>query len=78
MGTCCVAGCGELVVNEEAGEFKDAQGNVYHEGDYISLDGSTGNVYGERIDTVEASVSGDFAKLMGWAEIGRASCRERV
>ncbi len=68
MGTCCVAGCGELVVNEEAGEFKDAQGNVYHEGDYISLDGSTGNVYGERIDTVEASVSGDFAKLMGWAD----------
>ena len=68
MGTCCVAGCGELVVNEEAGNFKDPQGNVYHEGDYISLDGSTGNVYGEKIDTVEAQVSGDFAKLMGWAD----------
>ncbi len=58
MGTCCVAGCGELVVNEEEGNFRDPQGNVYHEGDYISLDGST----------VEASVSGDFAKLMGWAD----------
>ena len=68
MGTCCVAGCGELVVEEEKGEFRDPQGNVYHEGDYISLDGSTGNVYGERIDTVDATVSGDFAKLMGWAD----------
>lgn len=68
MGTCCVAGCGELVVNEEAKTFTDAQGNVYHEGDYISLDGSTGNVYGERIDTVDATVSGDFATLMGWAD----------
>ena len=68
MGTCCVAGCGELVVDEEAKEFKDLQGNVYHEGDYISLDGSTGNVYGEKIDTVDATVSGDFAKLMGWAD----------
>ncbi len=68
MGTCCVAGCGELVVDEEKGEFKDPQGNVYHEGDYISLDGSTGNVYGEKIDTVDATVSGDFAKLMGWAD----------
>ncbi len=68
MGTCCVAGCGELVVNEEAKTFTDGQGNTYHEGDYISLDGSTGNVYGERIDTVDATVSGDFAKLMGWAD----------
>ena len=68
MGTCCVAGCGELVVDEEAKEFKDPQGHVYHEGDYISLDGSTGNVYGEKIDTVDATVSGDFAKLMGWAD----------
>ena len=68
MGTCCVAGCGELVVNEEEKTFTDAQGRVYHEGDYISLDGSTGNVYGEKIDTVDATVSGDFAKLMGWAD----------
>ena len=68
MGTCCVAGCGELVVNEEEKYFTDPQGNKYHEGDYISLDGSTGNVYGEKIDTVDATVSGDFAKLMGWAD----------
>ncbi len=68
MGTCCVAGCGELVVNEEEKTFTDPQGRVYHEGDYISLDGSTGNVYGEKIDTVDATVSGDFAKLMGWAD----------
>lgn len=68
MGTCCVAGCGELVVNEEEKYFTDPQGNKYHEGDYISLDGSTGNVYGEKIDTVDANVSGDFAKLMGWAD----------
>ena len=68
MGTCCVAGCGELVIDEEKDEFKDPHGNVYHEGDYISLDGSTGNVYGEKIDTVDATVSGDFAKLMDWAD----------
>ena len=64
MGTCCVAGCGELSVNEEEKVFYTKDGTSYHEGDYISLDGSTGNVYGEKIDTVEASVSGDFAKLM--------------
>ena len=68
MGTCCVAGCGELSVNEEEKVFYTKDGNSYHEGDYISLDGSTGNVYGEKIDTVEASVSGDFAKLMSWAD----------
>ena len=68
MGTCCVAGCGELSVNEEEKVFYTKDGTSYHEGDYISLDGSTGNVYGEKIDTVEASVSGDFAKLMSWAD----------
>lgn len=68
MGTCCVAGCGELSVNEEEKVFYTKDGTRYHEGDYISLDGSTGNVYGEKIDTVEASVSGDFAKLMSWAD----------
>ena len=68
MGTCCVAGCGELSVNEEEKVFYSKDGTSYHEGDYISLDGSTGNVYGEKIDTVEASVSGDFAKLMSWAD----------
>ena len=68
MGTCCVAGCGELTVNENEKVFYTKDGKAYHEGDYISLDGSTGNVYGERIETVDASVSGDFAKLMGWAD----------
>ena len=67
MGTCCVAGCGDVVVNE-AEKFFSVDGNKYHEGDWISLDGSTGNVYGERIDTVPASVSGNFATFMGWAD----------
>jgi len=68
MGTCCVAGCGELTVEEENKIFKTKDGKEYHEGDWISLDGSTGNVYGEKIDTVAATVSGNFAKLMGWAD----------
>ena len=68
MGTCCVAGCGELTVIEEEKALYTQDGKAYHEGDYISLDGSTGNVYGERIDTVDASISGDFATLMGWAD----------
>ena len=67
MGTCCVAGCGEIVVNEEEKYFTVKE-NKYHEGDWISLDGSTGNVYGEKIDTVDAQVSGNFAKFMGWAD----------
>ena len=67
MGTCCVAGCGDVVVNE-AEKFFSVDGNKYHEGDWISLDGSTGNVYGERIDTVAASVSGNFATFMEWAD----------
>lgn len=67
MGTCCVAGCGDIVVNEDEKYF-EINGNRYHEGDWISLDGSAGNVYGERIDTVPASVSGNFAKFMGWAD----------
>ena len=68
MGTCCVAGCGDITVSEQDKTFSLANGNQYHEGDWISLDGSTGKVYGERIDTVEASVSGNFAKFMGWAD----------
>jgi len=68
MGTCCVAGCESLVINEEEKWFKDPQGTTYKEGDYVSLDGSTGNVYGEKIDTVPATVSGDFATLMKWAD----------
>ena len=68
MGTCCVSGCGELIVNEEEKYFKDANGNIYRDGDYISLDGSTGNVYGEKIETVPATVTGNLAILMGWAD----------
>ena len=67
MGTCCVSGCSDITVNEEEKAFS-VNGNVYHEGDWISLDGSTGNVYGEKIDTVTATVSGNFAKFMEWAD----------
>ena len=67
MGTCCVAGCGELVVNEEEKYCLLAERRL-NEGDYISLDGSTGNIYAEAIDTQEASLTGDFAKFMGWAD----------
>ena len=67
MGTCCVSGCSEITVNEEEKTFS-VGGNSYHEGDWISLDGSTGNVYGEKIDTVTATVSGNFAKFMEWAD----------
>ncbi|MCI0502462.1 MAG: pyruvate, phosphate dikinase [Fusobacteria bacterium] len=67
MGTCCVAGCGEIKINEEE-KTLIAGGRVFNEGDYISLDGSTGNVYGEDIKTVAPEISGDFAILMGWAD----------
>ena len=68
MGTCCVAGCGEITVNEEEKYFVLPDGRKVTEGEYISLDGSTGNVYGEKVPTVEAAVTGNFAKLMGWAD----------
>ena len=68
MGTCCVAGCGEITVNEEEKYFTLPDGRKVTEGEWISLDGSTGNVYAERIETVPASVSGNFATLMGWAD----------
>ena len=71
MGTCCVAGADHMVVNEDKGYF-EIRGQKFNEGDYISLDGSTGKVYGERIKTVEATVSGDFATLMSWADKYRA------
>ncbi len=67
MGTCCVSGCGEIKMNEEAGTFELGGMNIKR-GDYISLDGSTGNIYGEAIPTVEAAISGDFGRLMGWAD----------
>ena len=67
MGTCCVSGCSDITVNEEEKTFT-VGGNTYNDGDWISLDGSTGNVYGEKIDTVTATVSGNFAKFMEWAD----------
>jgi pyruvate,orthophosphate dikinase len=71
MGTCCVAGAGSVKVYEEKKYF-EVNGKKYYEGDYISLDGSTGNIYGEQVKTMDATVSGDFAKLMGWADKFRA------
>ena len=68
MGTCCVSGCSEISVNEEEKTFTLPNGDSYKEGDWISLDGSTGRVYGEKIDTVNAKVTGNFAKFMEWAD----------
>ena len=67
MGTCCVSGCGEIKIDEEAKTFT-LGGETFHEGDYISLDGTTGKIYKGDIKTVEASVSGDFGRVMGWAD----------
>lgn len=68
MGRCCVSGCGDLEVDEKNKTLKLKDGTVYHEGDYLSLDGSTGNVYGEKIQTEEPSISGDFETFMSWAD----------
>ncbi len=70
MGTCCVSGCGEIMVNEEEKYFTVA-GQKIVEGDYISIDGSTGNVYLEDIKTVKPEISGNFARFMGWADEAR-------
>ena len=67
MGTCCVSGCGEIRIDEENKTFT-LGGKTFVEGDYISLDGSTGNIYGEAIKTVAATVSGDFGRIMAWAD----------
>ena len=67
MGTCCVAGCGELKVNEEA-KTVTVKGRVLTENDFISIDGATGNVYGEKLETVTPEISGYFATFMGWAD----------
>lgn len=67
MGTCCVSGCGEININEKEETF-EVKGVTYHKGDYISLDGSTGNIYGEKIPTVPAEISGDFERFMKWAD----------
>ena len=67
MGTCCVSGCGEIKIDEEAKTF-ELGGYTFHEGDYISLDGTTGKIYKGDIATQEASVGGDFGRVMAWAD----------
>ncbi len=67
MGTCCVSGCGDIVMDEENKKFTLA-GKTFHEGDVISIDGSTGNIYGEAIATVDATIGGNFGRIMGWAD----------
>ena len=67
MGTCCVSGCGEININEHEKYFT-LKGETFKEGDYISLDGSTGNIYKGDIKTAPASISGDFGRLMSWAD----------
>ncbi len=70
MGTCCVSGCGEITINEEAKQFT-LGGMTIKEGDYISLNGSTGDIYGEAIATAEAAIVGDFDRFMSWADAAR-------
>ena len=67
MGTCCVSGCGDINMDEENKKFTLA-GKTFHEGDYISIDGSTGNIYDGIIPTVDASIVGEFSRIMGWAD----------
>ena len=67
MGTCCVSGCGEIKMDEANKKFTLA-GKVYKEGDFISIDGSTGNIYGEAIPTVPATIGGEFGTIMAWAD----------
>ena len=67
MGTCCVSGCGDIAMDEENKKFTLA-GKTFYEGDVISIDGTTGNIYGEAIPTVDATISGYFGRIMGWAD----------
>ena len=67
MGTCCVSGCGEIAMDEDNKQFT-LSGKVYHEGDYISIDGSTGCIYDGIIPTVEATIAGEFGRIMAWAD----------
>ena len=67
MGECCVSGCGDIVMNEKAKEFT-LGGKVFHEGDIISIDGSTGNIYDGKIPTVDATIAGEFGRVMEWAD----------
>lgn len=68
MGTCCVSGCGEIMIIEKNKTMTTLDGKVYHEGDYISLDGTTGKVYGQAIPTKPAELTGDFGIIMEWAD----------
>ncbi len=68
MGRCCVCGCGELIINEEEKTLTTKDGHIYHEGDFISLDGSTGRVYDGIIKSVEPTISGNFETFMEWAD----------
>ena len=67
MGTCCVSGCGDIKMDEENKKFVLA-GKTFHEGDFISIDGSTGNIYDGIIPTVDAKIAGEFGRIMGWAD----------
>ena len=67
MGTCCVSGCGDIVMDEENKKFT-LGGKEFHEGDYISIDGSTGNIYDGVIPTVDAQIAGEFGRIMSWAD----------
>lgn len=67
MGTCCVSGCGDIAMDEENKKFTLA-GKEYHEGDFISIDGTTGNIYDGRIPTVDATIAGEFGRVMAWAD----------
>ena len=67
MGKCCVSGCGDIKMDEENKKFSLA-GKTFHEGDYISIDGSTGNIYDGVIPTVDATIAGEFGRIMGWAD----------
>ena len=68
MGTCCVSGCSDITKFDEDNKTFEIKGVVYHEGDIISLDGSTGNIYAGAIPTVDATISGDFGRIMAWAD----------
>ena len=71
IGTCCVSGCGDVMIVEKTKTMSTTDGRVFHEGDYISIDGSTGFVYGEALATIAAELTGDFGTIMQWADEAR-------
>ena len=71
MGTCCVSGCSDIMIDETNKELRTTDGKTFHEGDYMSLDGTTGYVYGEKIATVDPEISGDFKTFMSWVDEAR-------